>query len=104
MAENRVIQNTTTTRRNIRVFDSVQTTSTTPKLAGSVPLGEGRASYFEVKAIAVQSNFGALQCLDVQAGFRRATGGNITRATTLNGAGLPYIATSGDFSGVSPSQ
>lgn len=102
MSQSRVIQNTLTTRRNIRVFDNVTTTNATPLVAGSVVLGEGRASYFEVKAFCVQSNFGALQAMDVQAGFRRATGGNVIRATSSNGAGLPYLASSGDFTGQSP--
>lgn len=102
MGQNRVIQNTQTTRRNIRVFDRVTTTDATPTLAGSVPLGEGRASYFEVKAFAVQSNLGALQAMDCQAGFRRPAGGNIIRATSSGGAGLPYLASSGDYTGASP--
>jgi|SRR6187402_1210120 len=102
MGQNRVIQSTTTTRRNIRVFDSITTTNATPTIAGSISLGENRASYVEIKAFCITSGFTALQALDVQAGFRRPSGGNVTRATSNNGAGLPYLASSGDFSGASP--
>lgn len=102
MGQNRHIQNTGTTRRNIRVFDKVTTTDATLLVAGSVNLGEGRASFFQVKIFAVQSNFGALQAINVQAGFRRPTGGNVARATSSGGSGLPYLASSGDFSGIAP--
>lgn len=102
MAQNRQIQNTTTTRRNLRVFDKLTTTDATPTVAGSVSLGSGKASYFEVKAFAVQSDFSALQALDVQAGFRRPVGGNVVRATSVGGSGLPYIASSGDFGNKAP--
>lgn len=102
MRENRIIQNTISTRRNLRVFDSITTTNNTPTVFASIPLGETKASYFEVKAFCVADDFSALQAIDVQAGFRRPTGGNVIRATSSGGTGLPYLASSGDFSGASP--
>lgn len=100
MAENRVIQNSITTRRNVRVTDSIQTTDATPVILYSIPLGEGRASFIQVKVIAIQSNFGALQAIDMQAGFRRASGGNVTKATPANNSG--FIISNGDFAGIDP--
>lgn len=102
MTQNRHIQSTPTTRRNLRVFDKIATTDDVPTLAGSVVLGEGKASYFEVKAFCTSSGLAELQAMDVQAGFRRPVGGNVTRATSNNGTGLPYLASSGDFSGKAP--
>ncbi len=100
MAENRIIQNNTTTRRNVRIVDKVQTTNATPAIAYSVPLGQGRASFIQAKAIAVQSDFSHTQSLDIQAGFRRASGGNVTKSTPANNRG--FLISSGDFSGASP--
>lgn len=102
MAQNRQIQSTPTARRNQRVFDSVTTANATPLVAGSVLLGSGRASFFQIKAFAVKSDISALQALNAQAGFRRPSGGNITRATTINGNSLPYLESSGDFGSKSP--
>lgn len=101
MAENRYIQNSTTTRRNVRVLDSVQTTDDTPTVAYSIPLGQLRASFIQAKAIAIQSDFSHLQALDIQSGFRRATGGNVTKATS--GTNVGFSITNGDFTGTRPS-
>lgn len=100
MAENRIIQNSTTTRRNVRVLERVQTTNATPAVAYSVPLGQGRASFIQAKAIAIQSDFSHSQSLDIQAGFRRASGGNVTKSTPANNRG--FLISSGDFTGASP--
>ncbi len=100
-AENRQIQNSTTTRRNIRVIDVVTTTDATPTVAYAVPLGEQRASFIQAKCIALQSNFGAAQSIDIQAGFRRASGGNVIKSTPANNKG--FEVSNGDFSGASPS-
>jgi len=102
MSQNRQIQRNTTTQRNVRVFDAVTTTNATPTVAASVPLGQGKGSFFQAFACAIKSDFSALQALHVQAGFRRASGGNVTRATSNGGTGLPYLSSSGDFSGSSP--
>jgi hypothetical protein len=102
-AETRHIQNSKTSRRNTRVFSSVTTTGATPMVAASVGLGESRATYFHARVIALQSDFSALHALNVQAGFRRAVDGDVTRATSGGGAGLPYSTSSGDFPGKAPS-
>lgn len=101
--ENRIVQNTPSTRRNTRIFDSVQTTNATPAIVASVGLGELRASFFQVRIFAIRSDFGAMQVLNLQAGFRRASGGNVIRATSNNGQGLPYSVSSGDFGSQPPS-
>ncbi len=101
MAENRAIQSSKTTRRNIRVIDSVTTTDATPTVIYSVPLGQGRASFIQAKAVAIRSDFGAMQALDIQAGFRRATGGNVTKATT--GSNKGFEISNGDFTALEPS-
>jgi hypothetical protein len=100
MAETRIIQNSPTTRRNIRVLDRVQTTDATPTVAYSIPLGQGRVSFIQAKVIAVQSDFSHAQSLDIQAGFRRASGGNVTKSTPANNRG--FLISSGDFTGTSP--
>jgi len=101
MAENRQIQNSTTTRRNVRVIESITTTNATPTVAYAIPLGETRASFIQAKCIALKSDFSAAQSIDIQAGFRRASGGNVTKSTPTNNKG--FEVSSGDFSGASPS-
>lgn len=100
MAETRIIQNSPTTRRNIRVLDRVQTTDATPTVAYAIPLGQGRVSFIQAKVIAVQSDFSHAQSLDIQAGFRRASGGNVTKSTPANNRG--FLVSNGDFSGTAP--
>lgn len=100
MAENRQIQNSTTTRRNIRVLERSTTSNATPLVAYSIPLGQERASFIQVKAIAVQSDFSHMQAIDIQAGFRRPAGGNVTRGTT--GTNKGFEISNGDFSGTKP--
>jgi len=101
MAENRAIQSSKTTRRNIRVIDSFTTTNATPTVVYSIVLGQGRASFIQAKAIAIRSDFGAMQAIDMQAGFRRAIGGNITKATT--GSNKGFEISNGDFTAQEPS-
>jgi len=100
MSETRIIQNSPTARRNIRVLDRVQTTDATPAVAYSIPLGQGRVSFIQAKVIAIQSDFSHAQSLDIQAGFRRASGGNVTKSTPANNRG--FLVSSGDFSGTAP--
>lgn len=101
MAENRLIQNSTTTRRNVRVVESVTTTDATPTVLYSIPLGESRASFIQAKCIALQSDFSAAQSIDIQAGFRRASGGNVIKSTPANNKG--FEVSNGDFAGAVPS-
>lgn len=101
MAENRHIQSSKTARRNIRVLDVVTTTDATPKVAYSVGLGQGRTSFIQAKATVIRSDFGAQQAIDIQAGFRRAIGGSVVKATVPNNKG--FEVSNGDFSGTAPS-
>jgi len=101
MAETRTIQNSPTTRRHIRVLERVQTTNATPTVAYSISLGQGRVSFIQAKAIATESDLSHLQALDIQAGFRRASGGNVTKATS--GTNVGFSISNGDFTGTKPS-
>lgn len=100
-AQTRITQDSPTTRRNIRIASSVQTTDATPTVAYSIPLGQQRASFLEVKAIAIQSDFSATESMSLQCGFRRASGGNVVKATPANNKG--FYNSNGDFSGTHPS-
>jgi len=83
------------------VLESVTTTNATPTVAYSVPLAQQRASFIQAKCIAVKSDFSAAQAIDIQAGFRRASGGNVIKATPANNKG--FEVSNGDFSGIPPS-
>lgn len=96
MAENRHIQNSSTTRRNIRVADKVVTTDATPATAYSIPLGENRVTSLTVTITAVNSTFTASQRTTSSTSFYRATGGNVTRAAAV------LTQSSGNFAGAQP--
>lgn len=100
-AETRIIQDSPTTRRNTRIPSSITTTDATPTVAYSIPLGQQRASFVEVKMVALQSDFSAAQSISLQCGFRRQSGGNVTKSTPANNKG--FEASNGDFSGTAPS-
>lgn len=100
MPENRQIQNSNTTRRNVRVPESVTTTDATPTVMYSIPLGVQRASFVQAQLIAIKSDFSAAQAIFLQSAFRRMTGGNVIKATPTNNSG--FQASNGDFTGIAP--
>ena len=103
MAENRQIQNSGTTRRNIRIPETTQTTDAVSTLVYSIRLGEQRASYVRVTALCISPTFINTSGIVSEGVFTRATGGNITRASGNNGSNGPMERSIGNFPGTQPS-
>lgn len=103
MAETRIIQNSPTTRRNRRVLERTQTANNTPTVAYSIPLGQGRVTSVEAHATVIQSDFSRAGSVFAEGVFRRAVGGNVTRASGNGGISKPLLRSIGDFTGVMPS-
>ena len=102
MAETRQILNSTTTRRNVRVIEKIQTTDATPTVAYSIPLAVSRATYVRATATAIKSDFTAAQGIEATAVFRRAPAGNVVRASPNGGNGSIVMQSIGDYSGPAP--
>lgn len=101
MFETRQIIKSSTTRSKERVGIRVQTTDATPTVVYSIPLIEGRAIFAEARCLAIKSDFSELQVLSLMCGFRRASGGNVTKATSVDNKG--FGISNGDFSVPLPS-
>lgn len=103
MAETRTVISSPTSRKNIRVLVSSQTTNATPAVVYSIPLGQLRATSAEAHATVIQSDFSKAGSVFCEGVFRRASGGNITRASANNGNATPLLRSIGDFAGQMPS-
>lgn len=96
-------QDAADTRRNVRVIPKVTTTDATPTTAFSIALGQQRPTYVQVRATVIQSDFSKAGGLEAVGAFRRASGGNVTRASGSGGLSLPLLRSINDFVGLSPS-
>jgi len=88
----RTREDTQTSRKNTRLIERVTTTDATPTVGYSIPLGEQRQSFGTFRVTAVGSTWSEMATFKIEAGFRRASGGNVTRI------GNPQIATQNDWS------
>lgn len=89
----RVREDVQTARKNTRLIEMVQTADATPTVGYSISLGETRQSFGTFRITAVLPDRSMMSTFKVEAGFRRATGGNVTRIA------FPQIATQTDWTG-----
>src|SRR6187399_243649 len=88
----RIREDTQTSRKNTRIVEAVVTTDATPVVGFSIPLGETKQSFGTFRITAVIADRSMMSTFKVEAGFRRATGGDVTRIAN------PQIAVLTDWS------
>lgn len=92
-----ISQDSLSVRRRIRVPEIFQTTNAVQQTAVQIDVPASTAWYIKVRAVAYQSDFSKSASYEEEACFRRASAGNVIRASANGGVSKPILSALGDF-------